>query len=111
MLYICPMDSIAIYNAIRNTVQGCLPGARVLLFGSHAKGNNDRHSDYDLLVITPNVLSQKEKLTWSSQLHKSIIKAIHAPVDLLLYSEAEIIEKQTLPGHIVRTAIREGIAL
>jgi len=88
-----------------------LPGARVLLFGSHARGDNDHHSDYDLLVITPNMLSRKEKLSWSSQLHKNIIKAIHAPVDLLMYSEAEIIEKQTLPGHIVRTAIKEGIAL
>jgi len=86
------MDSAAIYDAIRNTVQGCLPGARVLLFGSHARGDNDHHSDYDLLVITPNMLSRKEKLSWSSQLHK-------------------IIEKQTLPGHIVRTAIKEGIAL
>jgi len=105
------MDSAAIYDAIRNTVQGCLPGARVLLFGSHARGDNDHHSDYDLLVITPNMLSRKEKLSWSSQLHKNIIKAIHAPVDLLMYSEAEIIEKQTLPGHIVRTAIKEGIAL
>ena len=99
------------YQTIKSTILSYFPDARILLFGSHARGDSDNHSDYDLLVITPGLLSPKEKLSRTSQLHKIIIKAIHAPVDLLMYSEAEIIEKETLPGHIVRTAIREGITL
>jgi predicted nucleotidyltransferase len=110
-LYICHVDSAIVYDTIRDTVQACLPGSRILLFGSHARGAQNKDSDYDLLIITPCLLTQKEKLSWSSQLHKSIVKAIHAPVDLLMYSEEEITEKQNLPGHIVRTAIREAITL
>ncbi len=105
------MSSEAILDAIKKTVHAYLPDARILLFGSHAPGDYDKHSDYDLLVITPNVLTQKEKLNWSSQLRKNIVKAIHAPIDLLMFSEEEINEKKVLPGHIVKTAMREGITL
>jgi uncharacterized protein len=105
------MGSEIIYDTIKRTVHAYLPDARVLLFGSHARGNYDRHSDYDLLVITPNLLTPREKVDWSSELNRAIVKAIHAPIDLLLYSEDEISEKRQLPGHIVRSAMREGIAL
>ena len=105
------MNGNVIYDNIKRTVLFYLPGSRILLFGSHARGDNNNHSDYDLLVITPNMQSHKEKLSWSSQLDRAIVKAIHAPIDLLIYSEDEILQKQLLPGHIVRTAITEGIAL
>ena len=105
------MTSEIIYKTIKGTVLSYLPDARVLLFGSRARGMEDSQSDYDLLVITPQVFTKKEKISWSGKMHQSIVKAIHAPVDLLLYSEEEIHQKQELPGHIVRSAIREGIAL
>ena len=105
------MDSQAIYETIRETVQLNLPGARVLLFGSRARGDYDRFSDYDLMVITPQTLTPKEKIRWTTLLDHAIVNAIKAPVDILINSESEIEEKLELPGHIVRTAVREGIAL
>jgi len=105
------MDSQAIYKTIRETVQSNLPGARVLLFGSRARGDFDRFSDYDLLVITQQTLTTKEKIRWSTLLDHAIVNAIEAPVDLLLNSEEEIREKQDFPGHVIRTAIREGVIL
>jgi predicted nucleotidyltransferase len=105
------VNSTATYNKICKTVSACLPGARVVLFGSHARGEQDRHSDYDLLIITPVTYSPIEKIQWSTRLDNALIEAINAPVDLLLNSEEEIREKQELPGHIVRSAIREGIIL
>ena len=105
------MDSVAIYDKIRNTVQDNLPGSRVLLFGSRARGDNDRHSDYDLMVITPVTFTPQEKINWSTQLDHAIVDALHIPVDLLLNSDEELREKQELPGHIVRTIMREGVAL
>ncbi|HWZ35351.1 MAG TPA: nucleotidyltransferase domain-containing protein [Mucilaginibacter sp.] len=105
------MDSLAIYKTIRETVQSNLPDSRVVLFGSRAKGNHDHLSDYDLLVITSSNFTPQEKIQWSTRLDRAIIKAIKAPVDLLLSSEEEIKWQRELPGHIVRTALREGIAL
>jgi uncharacterized protein len=105
----CIRENIS--DIIKSTVYSVLPDSRILLFGSRAKNTSDSHSDYDLLIITPDLLTRKEKLNWSTQLHKAIAKAIHAPLDLLLYSDEEINQKQGLPGQIVRSAIREGIAL
>jgi predicted nucleotidyltransferase len=105
------MKSTGIYNTIRNTVQAYLPGARVVLFGSRARGEGDRYSDYDLLIITPETFTLQEKIDWSSRLDRAIVNAIHAPVDILLNSEEEIRQKQELPGHIIRSVIREGVDL
>jgi predicted nucleotidyltransferase len=96
---------------IRQTVQEYLPGSRIMLFGSRVRGDQDRHSDYDLLIITPQTFNSQEKIYWSNLLDRAIVKAISAPVDLLLNSEEEVRQKKELPGHIIRTAIREGVAL
>lgn len=105
------VSSLSIYKTIRQTVQDNLPNCRIVLFGSRARGNDDRFSDYDLLIITPQTFTPKEKVLWSTRLDKAIIKAIQAPVDLVLSSEEEIRWQNELPGHIVRTAMREGVAL
>lgn len=111
ILYICYVDRAIVYKTIRNTVQECLPGSRVLLFGSRARGDNDRLSDYDLLVITPATFTPQEKIYWSTRINKAIVDTAHVPVDLLLNSEEEIRQKQELPGHIIRSVMREGVAL
>ena len=105
------MSDSVIYKKIRETVQSNLPGSRVLLFGSRARGEEDRFSDYDLLVITPQTFTSSEKIYWSTRIDRALIDAIKIPVDLLINSEEEIRQKQELPGHIIRTAIREGIIL
>jgi predicted nucleotidyltransferase len=105
------MNKSIVYNTIKRTVLSHLPGARIWLFGSRARGQDDKYSDYDLLIITPKGFTQKEKINWYSLLDKAIVEAIHAPVDLLLYSEEEVQLKKELPGHIVRSAMREGIAI
>ncbi len=105
------MNSETIHNTIRQTVQACLPGSRVLLFGSRGRGDQDHLSDYDLLIITPTTFTSEEKIHWCSLLDRAIVEAIQAPVDLLLNSEEEVRQKQELPGHIIRSAIREGYLL
>lgn len=105
------MNNITVYDMIKQTVQSSLPDSRIVLFGSRARGIYDRHSDYDLLVITKTTFDQQEKIYWSNQLTRAIVKAIQAPVDLLLNSEEEVTEKSKLPGHIIRSVIREGLVL
>jgi len=33
------------------------------------------------------------------------------PVDILINSEEEVSEKMLLPGHIIRSVVKEGIAI
>jgi predicted nucleotidyltransferase len=105
------MNSGTIYKKIRETVQSCSPGSRVFLFGSRARGEQDVHSDFDLLIITPLTFTPQEKIEWSSRPDRAIVKAINVPVDLLLNSDEEIRQKQQLPGHIIRSVMQEGMVL
>ncbi len=105
------MDTPSIYKTIRETGSANIPDARVLLFGSRARGEQDKFSDYDLMVIMQQNFAPREKIRLSTLLNHAIVKALKIPVDLLINSEEEVLEKQDLPGHIVRTAIREGVIL
>jgi len=105
------MGTATIYDTIRSVVHSYLPGTRILLFGSRARGDWDSKSDYDLLIITPQTFAREDKIYWSTVLDRAIVNALHIPVDILLNSEEEVFQKQELPGHIIRFAIREGVAL
>lgn len=105
------MESQKIINTIKSTVNSFFPEAKVLLFGSRAREDNDVHSDYDVMVIINETLPIKEKRDWKGRIHKALVKALRAPVDVLLNSEDEISIKKELPGHVVRWAIKEGVEL
>ena len=100
-----------IQNTIKNTVRSIIPDARVLLFGSMARGDNNTFSDYDVLVITPHTIPLEDKRSWRTKLNNALVDALHAPVDVLLNSEVEVKKKIGLPGHVIRTAVRDGVEL
>jgi predicted nucleotidyltransferase len=100
-----------ISGTIKNTVHSLLPGSRIIIFGSRARGDFNKHSDYDVLVITKKTFPKKEKIDLITRIDVSLVKALRAPVDVLLDSEAETKEKSMLPGHIIKWAIREGIEI
>ena len=62
-------------------------------------------------MVTKNTLTQQDKIKWSTLLDHAIVDLLHIPIDLLLCSEDELVKKQVLPGHIFRTAVREGVVL
>ena len=96
---------------IKTIVQSILPEAKVILFGSRAKGVYTEESDYDILIITEENLSEKEKLNTRSKIKKLLIKTLRKPVDVLLNLKQETEIKKELPGHIVQWALKEGIEL
>ena len=98
-------------NKIKLIVHSFIPEAKILLFGSYARGDEKKDSDYDLLVITNNSFPSKEKISWTTKIHNALVDALDAPFDVLLDSEEEVNKKKQLPGHIVCWAIKEGVLL
>jgi predicted nucleotidyltransferase len=105
------MENKAATDVIRTTVRSLLPDAKILLFGSRARGDHNKDSDFDVLVITPNALLPKEKSSWMSKLNYALVHALNAPVDVLVNSEEEVDAKRKLPGHVIRWAMKEGIEI
>jgi uncharacterized protein len=95
---------------IGEVARGVVPGARVLLFGSHARREARPESDYDILVIAEQPLEAKRKLTLPTQIRKQLL-ARDIRCNVLLQSEHETQVKKDLPGHVVRAALREGVPL
>ena len=105
------MSNQEILSTIKSTVHSLLPDARVLLFGSRAKGDNNKNSDFDVLVITKNNFQLQEKRAWSRKIASSLVDAIHAPFDIIFHSEDEVNTYKNYYGHIVRYAMKEAIEL
>ena len=99
-----------VFAAIGEVARSIIPGARVLLFGSHARGEANPESDYDILVITQEAVDIRSKFALRTCIRKLLLeKGIRC--DVLIQSEQEIQTKKELPGHIIRSALRDGVPL
>ena len=100
-----------ISTQIKEVVKSFLPEAKVLLFGSRARGDFDKDSDYDLLIIVKDEIPDREKITLGGRINEKLVKTLHAPFDVLLNSEREVNIYKEFPGHTIRYAVRDGIEL
>lgn len=80
------------------------PGARVFLFGSHARGDAGPNSDVDFLVIEPHVIGRHAEMV---RLRRAL-RGIEAPVDVIVYSDVQAAHYARTFGHVVRHAFEEG---
>jgi len=95
---------------IKKTANELLPDSKVLIFGSRARGDNNNESDYDILIITESEQPMKSKFLLKTKIRKPLLKyGIFS--DILIQSNKEINVKKELPGHIIRTIIKEGLIL
>lgn len=83
------------------------PPARVILFGSHARGEAGPGSDLDLLVIERDVPSRREERV---RLRRAL-KGLGVPIDLIVVSEEQVEEWGEVPGTMLNAALREGRVL
>lgn len=95
---------------IKSEAQGILPGCRVMLFGSRARGEASANSDYDILVILNEKMEIIEKRRYQSLINKALAK-MGILADIIIQSEDEIIINRQLPGHVIHYAMQEATQL
>ena len=95
---------------IGEVARSVLPGVQILLFGSHARGQAGPESDYDILLITDQPLDIRGKFALRTHIRKQLLER-GIRCDVLIQSDQEIQRKKELPGHIVRSALRDGVPL
>jgi len=94
-------------------LRGMLKGhdyEKIILFGSRARGDSSKNSDYDFMIIMKNNLIPRKKIKLSSLLRKKLAKK-GIDADLVIKSKDEIHDYKTKIGSVVREALKEGIAL
>jgi predicted nucleotidyltransferase len=100
------IDEHILQQAVKRIVAAAQP-SRVILFGSHGRGDADAGSDVDLMVIKAQV---PDKYAEMIRLHEAV-GGIGVGVDVLVYSEAEIEERRDWCTSPIYWALREGRTL
>jgi predicted nucleotidyltransferase len=98
------IDEATIEEAGRRIGAAAPDGSRVILFGSHARGDAHEHSDLDIMVIEPEVENTAEE---SVRLHRTL-KDLRIPVDVLVVTEERARRWSKVKGTVVERALREG---
>lgn len=100
------ITSQAIQEAARLLHEAAKP-AKVILFGSHARGSADNDSDADFLIIEPDVADRTRE---TLRLRK-VIRPLNIANDILVYSQGEVEQKRDWSSSAIYWALREGKVL
>lgn len=79
----------------------------IILFGSRARGNADRHSDVDLLVVMPEGTDESEACVAMQ------VALQHSPLpkDILVNTQERLERYGRMLGSVQRAALRDGVRL
>jgi len=94
----------SILDAARRAASAASSPARVIVFGSYARGDADEGSDLDLVVIEREV---PDKAAEYLKLHRAI-GSIGVGVDVLVFSRDEFLRRSQVPGTVPYWAAKEG---
>ncbi len=98
-------------SAIASGIAASIPEAQVRLFGSRARGTARPDSDVDLLITVPDHwLDGRDRVRVLGALWRQY-SSHQLPLDLLLYSESEVSQRQQYRIAITTQAYQEGILL
>jgi uncharacterized protein len=101
-----PQVEVCIGEMVRRIVEGFHP-VRVILFGSHARGEAGRDSDVDLLVVLPEAANKREMAV---RIRRALADS-PLPKDIVVTTPEEIERRGNLIGTVLRPALREGKVL
>jgi uncharacterized protein len=81
--------------------------SKVLLFGSHSRGDAREGSDFDFLVIEPKVASKAKEMVRL----REALDPLRVPADVIVMSQEYVEEWGEVPGTMLHDALVEGRVL
>ncbi len=95
----------ALSRIVETIVESAQP-ERVVLFGSRATGKASDESDYDFLVVVPQVVNERQI---SRHIYRALLdKRVGVSVDIIVVSEEKLAQCQDNPCYFYARAIEEG---
>lgn len=103
-------DSISVQETIAEMVRRIVSQFnpdKIILFGSHARGEAGPDSDVDLLIVIPPHGSKRERVI---KLY-GLLAGMGVPKDVIVVTPEEFEAYRDAPGTVIRTARQEGKVL
>ncbi len=94
----------AIGDMVRRITERFSPD-RIVLFGSHARGDAREDSDVDLLVLFPNVENPQER---AAEIYAALIGCSALPKDIVVSTTARFERYRNVVNTVYWPAAREG---
>lgn len=96
-----------IERAARALAEAARPPAKVILFGSHARGDPLPDSDVDFLVVERDVADRFHEAVRLGR----IVGELRVPADVIVVSEEQVEEWGEVEGTMLHSALTEGRVL
>ena len=97
------IDEETIQKAV-GLLRQAAPGAKIILFGSYARGRPGPDSDLDFLVVEPRVQARREEMVRL----RDVLRPLRVPADVIIVSEEVFRDWADTPGTVIYEAAREG---
>lgn len=101
------IDEAVIQEAARRLAKAAGQPARVVLFGSHARGDAGPRSDLDFLVVKPEVENEAEE---AIRLRRALL-GMGLAADVVVVSNQYAEDWRDVRGSLVHAALAEGRVL
>jgi len=85
-------------------LRNAAPRARVILFGSHARGQAGPDSDLDFLVVEPTLKARRDEMVRL----RDVLRPLQVSADVLVTSEHTFQKWADTPGTVFYEASRQG---
>ena len=98
-------DELLLQKIVKIIVDTVNP-SKIFLFGSRAKGTENKYSDYDFLIIKSNVQNER---SISRMIYRELYqRKINAPIDLIVTDTSKFEKNKNNPLYIYKKAFDEG---
>ena len=104
------MSNEVLNNIVDDIVKKVNP-TKVILFGSTARGDVNKDSDLDLLIIEKEKFSKERSRRKELQSIRQLLTKYKIPKDILLYDEEEVEYWKNSSNHIISRCLKEGKTL
>jgi predicted nucleotidyltransferase len=104
------IDQNTILSRIKNTVLRDYPKAKIILFGSRSRGTAGHGSDWDVLIIINEVISEKEKIA----LHNKIFEielSCGEIINAIIHTRQEWNDPLMKSTPFFQNVVKEGITV
>lgn len=94
---------------LKNILKGKFKAKQIYIFGSNAYGTLSDDSDIDLCIITD--FHNKRKIDVMREIRRELVNFISLPLDILVYSENEFMERANLNNTLEYKILNDGIKI